>query len=393
MRQTLTISLTSAADSRYNPAMLAGSRFDLITRFDGSRSNSRGLVYVVLFVLLAAALELSLSGCAARTPSKEIVMEPLHIEMNKAGMFPPEFWDSAVLMQRGQRLYDLRKYEEAAELFRRIVDDIPDSDNVEQAKFRLGLCLEALGKCEEAARMYDSMATLHRASNPDRDAIFHLGGCRECLNQWQEAADLFEKLLQNRNLTPSETVQAKCRYAVAIYKLGRIEPATVALKKAIAAYEDLDAKNIRTPGYHVARAYFHLGEIYLEKARNIQLCGTDDQMEQELKAKAQLSLDARDIYLKAVRISVPEWATASMCRIGDAYEDFYHSVMTGPIPTDLEGDDLAEYKAKLDEAMAPVLSNALFAYRYTVQLAEQFEVNNDWVKASKEKILLLDIGQ
>jgi len=314
----------------------------------------------------------------------------MHVEADPLGDLPVRFWDSYMLFEQAQKHFDAQQYGEAAVIYGRILEEVPESELAAPAAFNLALSLEEMGRYAQAAEGYESLLASHPGAVETAEVLFRLGRCREQTGEWEEAARIFGDAVGQWPLTQVEAVTAQARFGVALYMLDRAEESLETLRDALEEYRDLKSKRIRLPGNPIARAYFTLGEIYFERFTRVSLEVPPDDLEVALEGKGRLLLLARAQYVQAIRLVVPEWVTASLYRIGKGYEMFYRAVLSAPDPPDLLESERERYRRELEATISPVLQKAMAAHRRNVQTAAEMGVENQWVTASRLKLAELE---
>src|SRR5262249_16676701 len=87
------------------------------------------------------------------------------------------------------------------------------------------------------------------------------------------------------------------------------------------------------------------------------------------------------VYLDAVSYKVPEWATASLYRIGQGYEGFAKAMRTAPVPNDLSPDEKNVYREELEKFVVIIEDKAIDAYKSGYAKALQLGVYNKYTQA------------
>ena len=70
------------------------------------------------------------------------------------------------------------------------------------------------------------------------------------------------------------------------------------------------------------------------------------------------SSKAKAIYIDVVTFGDPEWATAALYRIGDAYERFSKALRDAPVPTELDAEEQQVYRDELEKVVVVVEEKA-----------------------------------
>ena len=88
----------------------------------------------------------------------------------------------------------------------------------------------------------------------------------------------------------------------------------------------------------------------------------------------------RRSYASFVTFNDPEWATAALYRIGDAYERFAKALRGAPVPAQLSADEQQVYRDELEKVVVVVEEKAIDAYKTGYQKALQLGVYNEFTQ-------------
>ena len=100
-----------------------------------------------------------------------------------------------------------------------------------------------------------------------------------------------------------------------------------------------------------------------------------------LEEKAKRLEEAKSIYLDVVTYKSPEWATASLLRIGQGYEAYAKAMRNAPVPKDLKEDEKQMYRDELEKVIVVIEDKAIDAYKSGYARALQIGVYNKHTQA------------
>jgi len=86
------------------------------------------------------------------------------------------------------------------------------------------------------------------------------------------------------------------------------------------------------------------------------------------------------VYIDVVTFGDPEWATAALYRIGDAYERFSKALRDAPVPKELNAEEQQVYRDELEKVVVVVEEKAIDAYKGGYQKALQLGVYNEFTQ-------------
>ncbi|MCX5788295.1 MAG: tetratricopeptide repeat protein [Elusimicrobia bacterium] len=128
------------------------------------------------------------------------------------------------------RLFDQKKYAEAASWFQQFSVDYTDSPKLQQAQFLLAEALFDLQKWSDAIPSYNRLLNNFSKDKDTSRALFHMGGAYYSLKDYQNAAQTYGRLLDE--YPDSENAQAALFNQALCYKaMGKLDAAQEAYSK------------------------------------------------------------------------------------------------------------------------------------------------------------------
>lgn len=351
-------------------------------------------IQTACLLLALAVLVFVFPGCTARqVPSAKIEFPDMHIEVDPTGKLPANFWDAYSLLNDGNRLFDQKRFDAARAMYLKLIENYPDDDSAPLAWYNAALCLEEMGRFSEALAAYRHFETTYPQAVDPIHLAFRYAYCHENLEQWERAISKLAPIGSAVDATPDQKAQAQARVAISTFRAGRKDAARKMLREAMSRYEDLHKRHITADKYFYAKACFWLGEYYFERYRQVELSGTQDELERTFENKATLFILSRAQYLKAIKTYESDFLFASLHRIGQGYEHFFFSVIEAPLPEDLAPDEKDEYTRILKESTAPALRKAIEVYRNNLRSGASLVQGNPWLKKSKERLAFCEQWQ
>ncbi|HEX4621584.1 MAG TPA: tetratricopeptide repeat protein, partial [Myxococcaceae bacterium] len=123
-----------------------------------------------------------------------------------------------------------------------------------------------------------------------------------------------------------------------------------------------------------AKALWYLGEILFVHFKTMPA----DQVEQKVAALQELE----GVYTQAASMGSPEWAVASLWRLGLAYQQLADSLETAPVPAGVTAE---QWHAAVKEQVEPVKQRSEGAYKACVARAQSLEVFSTAVIGCRQK--------
>ena len=168
-------------------------------------------------------------------------------------------------------------------------------------------------------------------------------------------------------------------------KAGNDAAAKETAAKALAAYKS-HGKGSDEGSYYAAEARYIQGELAYLDYEKIKIAGKPKQLAKVLEEKAKRLEEAKSIYLDVVTYKSPEWATASLLRIGQGYEAFAKAMRNAPVPKDLKEDEKQMYRDELEKVIVVIEDKAIDAYKSGYARALQIGVYNKHTQAIRQAL-------
>ncbi len=294
-------------------------------------------------------------------------------------------YDPRSLLDAGNEALADGRAREAKAYFDALVDEFPDSRLSAPAQFNKGLAFEQLGDGDAAIAQYLQLARVADQGRYAIDAAIRAGAVMAELGRFAAAADLFQDLLERSDLSASDRVEAFARLGYVLYENKRDPEAEEALEEALAVADGLGEGEYLETNYYVAMAHFYLGMIPRRQFGEIPLRLPDEQLQQDLDAKAELVLLAHERFSRAIDVRAPDWATAAGYELGAMQEGFWREIVTAPIPPHLSPRQVEIYNEEVHRHALEFLERALNLYKKTVELAEAYRTSTPYSRAARTR--------
>jgi len=335
----------------------------------------------IFFLLLFEIL--LIYGCPSRTRQHiDLSDHPIFIQ---PGGGPLTVYDDEELNKAGSMYFEKREYRQAADCFRKIVENYPKSIHYKSAVYNLALSLEMLEQCEEAKIYYKRYSEITDISK-DIDFKFRTGYVALCTKEFETAEKVFLELMNSDSLSDMDIIEAKTNLGVVKYHKKEYKDAYELFNQVIIDYARLTKERYIENNYFVAQSIFYLGEIDATKMREIILEFPQEVLEQRLEEKAKLLLTAQNHYLRVIKTGNIFWATAAGFKTGELYEVFYDQLINAPIPEELTDEQREIYREELKKKISILITKAVRVYEATIDVGKRTGMDSKWISYAKEHI-------
>jgi TolA-binding protein len=338
------------------------------------------------------------AGCAgkarndAAVPAKveEVEMEPIKLQAVKGpdGVQHVETYDATELFERAGAALSEKRHEDAISAYERLLKEFPtETKYTKAALYNLGLAYQGKKDYSTAIAKFQQLADQYPGSSDSKDAQFQIGASYAEMGNWPTSAALFAQILERKDLTPDDKIEATARRGFAQFQLHDYETAEHTFSSVLWYFRSIEHEERLQTDFYLGLARYHLGEIPHEHFRAMPLRLPEKQMAIDMEEKARLLLVAQRQYIETIKLGNPQWASASGYQIGSLYEEFYDAFMHAPMPPELLGEANQEkrevYYEELRKKIRILLEKALRTHEQNLLMLERLGVQNEWRDKSK----------
>ena len=171
-----------------------------------------------------------------------------------------------------------------------------------------------------------------------KDAQFQLGATYAEMENWPASAEVFALILQRKDLTADDKMEALGRRGFAQFKLKDLDTAERTFKSAVAFFEQIEVQERLQTDFYLGLCKYHLGEIPHERFRAgaAAPAGEADAASTWTRRRGCCCFAQRK-YIDTIKLGNPQWASASGYQVASLYEEFYDAFMHAPVPPELLG--------------------------------------------------------
>ncbi len=321
-------------------------------------------------------------------PVTEYEMEPMKIQAVKGpnGVHIESF-DAAELFESGGAALSDKRYDDAIAAYDRLLKEFADSRYTKAALYNVGLAYQGKKDWPGAVARFKVLSDQYGETADAKDAQFQLGATYAEMENWPASAEVFALILQRKDLTADDKIEALGRRGFAQFKLKDLDAAEWTFKSAVAYFEQIALQERLQTDFYLGLCKYHLGEIPHERFRAAPLRLPEKQMRVDMDEKARLLLFAQRMYIDAIKMGNPQWASASGYQVASLYEEFYDAFIHAPMPPELAGAGNQEkrevYFDELRKKIRILLEKSLRWNEQNLLMMERLGVQNEWRDKSK----------
>jgi tetratricopeptide (TPR) repeat protein len=298
---------------------------------------------------------------------------------------------------------DKRDLAREREIGKRLTDEYPKSQYVPDVLLTLGRHAAEAAAFTEAASAFETVGVKLGSDVAAVDGWLTGARLRQAMGQFREAARDLEAaaevagarkaevmvLLAEAHLKSRDYVKAKTAADLAL-KLDRTSAAAVAVLaevQATTAVKDAPDGLIKTLTAAVqgpngqteeaAKGLWYLGEILYRSYKDLPA----DKVEEKVSALQGLE----GVYTQAASLGYPEWAVASLWKVGLAYAHLADVVEATPIPAGTSATDAQAFRKAVAEQVGGLRQRSQGAFEACVSRAESLEVFSAAVVGCRSK--------
>ena len=347
------------------------------------------------FGVLALAL---VSACAGKAkndvtvgppPVEHIEMDPIKISAVKGpdGVHLETF-DVAELFEHAGKALAEKRYDDAIVGYELLLKEFAGNNKYQlPSLYNEGLAHQAKKDWAKAAETFKKMMALAPDSPDTKDAMFQLGATYAELGNWPASATVFAQLLERKDMTADDKIEALGRRGFAQFQLKDLDTAERTFSSALYFFRSIEKEERLQTDFYLGLVKYHLGQIPHERFRALPLRLPEKQMAKDMDDKARLLLSAQRQYIETIKMGNPQWASASGYQVGSLYEEFYDSFIHAPVPPELLGATNQEkrevYYEELRKRIRILLEKSLRTHEQNLLMLERLGVQNEWRDKSK----------
>ena len=205
-------------------------------------------------LLLRCGLLAMLGGCAGTRPHQgapsptapavvHYEMEPMAIEATRGSSgLSIESFDAEELFEQGGAALSGKRYDEAIQYYDKLLGKFPGSHYARSALYNRGLAHADKKDWPRAVESFRELAEKYTDHGDAKDALFQLGACFAELENWPASIEIFVRLLDRKDLTADDRIEAIARRGFAQFRLNDLDQAERTFRTALAFREQIETQ-------------------------------------------------------------------------------------------------------------------------------------------------------
>ena len=361
-------------------------------RFPGApAAASAALRWAALGAVVTSA---ALTGCGTarlQAPPAPVApavthydMDPIVIEAKpgKTGI-EIESFDAEELFEQGGAALSQSRFDDAIPFYDKLLAKFPLSPYARPALYNRGLAYRDKKEWPKAIDSFKELAEKY-ADHPDsKDALFQLGACYAEIENWPTSGEIFVRLLDRKDLTADDRIEAMARRGFAQFKLGDLDVSERTFRGVMFYRQQIESQERLSTDFFLAFTQYNLAQITHERFRRAPIRLPEAQMDRDLEEKAALLLKAQRSYIDTIKYGNPRWASAAGFQVGSLYEELYDAFIAAPVPKSLKGEARDVYTEELHKKIRILLEKSLRWHRENLLMVERLGVDTDWAQKTK----------
>lgn len=298
--------------------------------------------------------EKALYGAFSASREKHDFVKEREIAGRLATDYPRSHYLQEVLLTVGRQSAESGRFEEAAGFFEQLgarlrADPAGLEGWLSGARLRV-----ALG--EEGQAIHDFESAVDISGSRKAEVLALLARARLKARDFAKARQTAELALRlDKTNAPAASVVAE---AMASSGIGRADELSRELSPVTSGPNGQSEDS--------AKGLWYLGELLLKSYKALPV----SQVEEKVTGLKKLE----GIYSQAASMGSPEWAVASLWKMGVAYGHLADIVDATPVPSGLTAEQSAQFRTEVQSQVAPIRQRSEDAYRACLSRAEQLEV-------------------
>lgn len=273
-------------------------------------------------------------------------------------------------------------YRQAAEWLEAFVEKNPKDARAQDALFNASIYRQGTGDTRTAVAIRERYLTLYPKSKDAEDIAYSIPVA------WENAGDLRRAIDAYLDFASEWRRRAPERSLFAYYRAVRLTEENRRFRREYPKHlEGLTAQARafrKSPSQTVADPLAYLAFLDANEtfdafeAMRIARADNPDQFRKSLKSKTLSKDDVYKAYTEVVKLRSPEWAVASLFRIGEANAHLAKTIQAVPPPRAFTAEQAQLFRDKLSEQTLPIEDQAAEAMVLCLQKSAELNVFNTW---------------
>lgn len=300
----------------------------------------------------------------------------------------------------GGNYHALAIYSRAAKFYELFVRNFPKHEKAEDALANASTFRQGLGQYKKAIAAYEKYLELFKKKKPKRAAevFFQIAKIYEKQNKKRKAFDQYTLYLSKwaKKGTDDHKLEAHLKLGMFFWQRAgskNRQKALAEFERTLKEYNKLNdsAKAAMTVGRDsAAQAMFMMGEDVFQKMAKMDINSKNEkELQKRLKKKLAKAVEAKKIYEKVILFKRPDWAIASLYRIGSNMEELANTIRGSRCPKRLTYDQCEIYKGILEDNAKRIEDDAVSYYIKSLSTATKANWFNKYTKLAEFQLARL----
>jgi hypothetical protein len=254
--------------------------------------------------------------------------------------------------------------------------------------FNAGVLRQALGQNDKAIAHYKDYAKRYADRKDAPDVAFNIGVVYEGAGQEGPAYQAYSDYSKVYKSSGKRIIEAYTRAGRLAYRLGQLKKANDDFAAAQALFKHASGKEKSEGKTWAAEARYYDGELILRDYEKVSLDVKPSQLNKALTTKKKLLDQAEKVYFSVVDYQDLKWATASLYRVGQIYDQFAEAIANAAAkpPASLKPDEVQIYQDRLNDVVLDIQKQAETLYSTGYGKAIQMQVYDEYTAKIREAL-------
>ncbi|MFH1808450.1 MAG: tetratricopeptide repeat protein [Pseudomonadota bacterium] len=282
-------------------------------------------------------------------------------------------------------------YKDAAEWLEKFVKLYPKDPRSKDALFNASIYREGLGQFKQALSTREEYLKTYPKADDVATIYLSLAGLHKQMSDEKKASEVYQAWGKKYGKGKDEEWDAKFKAVDVMARDKKSKKQAEQLEQGLVReYVRLGKKGwsqFKNETDAQARIRFTLADEEYEKYKKVKIEYPRDlnkktikKFQDTLKAKVAGKDKIKGVYTEVVKLGRPEWAIASLYRIGDVHLHLVDAIVKTPAPKGLNEEQADLFKEKLREQTFPIEEQGAEAFKLCVDKSKELNLFNQWTQ-------------
>ncbi len=263
---------------------------------------------------------------------------------------------------------------------------VEDPKNIEPSLYyNIAVIYEGLknfSKVTSYLNLYSQKAGSNEVENID----FRIASYADSLSLVNEAISYYKKYISNSKADKKLRIESVGRLAHLYRSAGNNSQMRSYFEQSIKLQSSNSSKE---NAKYAAEAMFLKTDKIYDDLKSVTISRNPKTQQSQVQQKIKMIEDLRKSTEKVIAYDVPEWIVAALTKMGQGYQHLAYSLVSAPVPKDLNSAEAIEYRAKIAEIANPFKLNAIRSYQNAIDRAKSLSGFGPYYKIAREELFNL----